>query len=97
MPITTLDESAEGPSRKALLDTLAKGISGLPSNIHILITAHLERDIVNAFDRNQHVLFNYMNTTDDTSNEADITLFVERQLCDVKELELKWPKKEWCS
>jgi len=94
--IDALDESAEGPSRKTLLDTLAKGISDLPSNIRILITARPERDIVIAFNSNQHILCKYMNNIDEASNKADITLFIETQLSDVRSLELEWPNKCWC-
>jgi len=94
--IDALDESAEVPSRKALLGTLAKGISALPSNIRILITARPERDIVGAFNSNRHILCKHMNTIDEASNKADITLFVETRLSDVRSLELEWPNKRWC-
>jgi DNA polymerase III delta prime subunit len=96
--IDALDESAEAeePSRKALLDTLAKGISDLPPNIRILITARPEPDIIGTFDGIRHILCKHMNTIDEASNKADITLFVERQLSDVLSLELEWPNKHWC-
>ncbi|KAF8726639.1 hypothetical protein AX14_007619 [Amanita brunnescens Koide BX004] len=94
--IDALDESAEDPSRKALLRTLAKGISDLPSNLRILITARPERDILSAFKDNLHVICKYMNTIDEASNKADIALFVETQLSDVHSLELEWPNKRWC-
>jgi len=94
--IDALDESVADPSRKALLDTLAKGISDLPSNIRILITARPERDIVSAFNSNRHILCKYMDTIDEASNKADITLFVETRLSDVRSLELEWPNKRWC-
>jgi len=94
--IDALDESAGVPSRKALLDTLAKGISALPPNIRILITARPEWDIVGSFNSNRHILCKHMNTIDEASNKADITLFVETRLSDVRSLELEWPNKRWC-
>jgi hypothetical protein len=94
--IDALDESAEGPSRKDLLDTLAKGISDLPSNFRILMTTRPEPDIVGAFKNNRHTLCQYMNTIDEASNKADITLFVDTYLSDVSSLEEKWPNKHWC-
>jgi len=92
--VDALDEGAEGPSRKALLDTLAKGISDLPSNIRVLITARPEPDIISAFKSNRHIFCKYMDTIDE-SNTADITLFVEAQLSDVPSLEKEWPNKRW--
>jgi AAA ATPase domain len=94
--IDALDESTEDPSRKALLDILAKGISDLPSNFRILITARPEPDIVNAFKDNQHIFYKYMDTIDEASNETDITLFIKTQLSGVGSLELEWPNKLWC-
>ena len=94
--IDALDESAEGQSRTNLLDTLAKGISDLPSNFRILVTARPEPDIVTALKNNRHILCKYMDTIDEASNKADITLFVETHLSNVSSLEEKWPNKRWC-
>ena len=94
--IDALDESAEGQSRKDLLETLATGISDLPSNFRILITTRPEPDIVIAFKNNRHILCKYMDTIDEASNKADITLFVESNLSGVSSLEEKWPNKHWC-
>ena len=94
--IDALDESAEGQSREDLLDTLAKGISDLPSNFRILMTARPEPDIVSAFKNNRHSLCKYMDNIDEASNKADITVFVETRLSDVSSLEEKWPNKRWC-
>ena len=94
--IDALDESAKGQSRTDLLDTLAKGISNLPSNFRILMTARPEPDIVNAFANNRHTLCKYMDAIDEASNKADIALFVETHLSDVSSLEEKWPNKHWC-
>ena len=94
--VDALDESAEGQSRKDLLDTLANGISDLPSNFRLLITARPELDIVSAFKNNRHSLCKYMDTINDASNKADIALFVETHLSDVSSLEEKWPNKRWC-
>jgi NACHT domain len=93
--IDGLDESAKGDRRAALLDTLAKGVSDLPSNFRILITARPDPDIVNAFKCNRRIFCKYINTIDE-ANEADITLFVEAQLSHIASLELEWPNKHWC-
>jgi hypothetical protein len=93
--IDALDESAEGSSRKALLDILANGISDLPSNFRILITARPEPDIVNAFNGNRDIFCKHMSAIDETSNEADITMFIDTQLSGINSLELQWPNKHW--
>ena len=93
--IDALDESAEGKSRKDLLDTLAEGISDLPSNFRILVTTHPEPDIVSTFKNNQHIVHKSMNTIDEASTKDDITLFVENYLSDVSSLEKEWPDKRW--
>ena len=90
------DESAEGLSRTNLLDTLAKGISDLPSNFRILMTTRPEPDIVSAFKDNRHTLCKSMDTIDEASNKADIGLFIEAHLSDVSSLEKEWPNKRWC-
>ncbi|KIM75554.1 hypothetical protein PILCRDRAFT_669545 [Piloderma croceum F 1598] len=94
--IDGLDESGDAPSRKALLAILAKSVSELPSNFRVLITARPERDIVYAFNDNRHILCKYMDAIDEASNEADINLFIETQLSDIRSLDLKWPNKLWC-
>jgi ABC-type dipeptide/oligopeptide/nickel transport system ATPase component len=94
--INALDESAEESSRKALLDILANGISDLPPNFRILITAHPEPDIINAFNGNRHIFCKYMSAIGITSNEADITMFIDMQLSGISSLELQWPNKHWC-
>ena len=95
--IDALDESAEGQSRKDLLDTLAKGIPDLPPNFRIFMTARPEPDIVSAFKNNRQSKYKYMDTIDEASNKADITLFIETHLSDVSSsLEEKWPNKRWC-
>jgi len=87
--VDALDESAEESSRKALLDILVKGISDLPPNFRILITTRPELDIVNAFDGNRHIFCKHMSAIDETSNEADITMFIETQLSGIRSLELQ--------
>ncbi|KAF8324818.1 hypothetical protein F5887DRAFT_1289993 [Amanita rubescens] len=93
--IDALDESAKGQPRKDLLDTLAKHVSDLPSNFRILMTTRPEPDIVSAFKNNRHTLCKYMDTIDEASNKADITLFIEKHLSHVSSLEEKWPNKLW--
>ena len=94
--IDALDESAEGKSRKDLLDTLAKGISNLPPNFRILVTTRPEPDIVSAFKSNPHIVQKSMNTIDEASTKIDIALFVETRLSDIRSLEKEWPNKRWC-
>ena len=94
--IDALDESGEESSRKPLLDVIAKGISDLPPNFRILITARPEPDIIHAFNGNRHIFFEHMNTIDEASNGADITLFIETQLSGVDSLESEWPNNHWC-
>lgn len=94
--IDGLDESAKGDRRALLLDTLAKGVSDLPSNFRILITARPDSDIVNAFKCNRRIFCKHINTMDEAANEADITLFIEAQLSHIASLELEWPNKRWC-
>jgi AAA ATPase domain len=94
--IDALDECAEASSRRALIAILARRISELPSNFRFLITARPDRDIVDAFRSNRrHIFCKYMDAIDETSNEADITLFIETELSDVPSLELEWPAKHW--
>jgi hypothetical protein len=94
--IDALDESAEESSRKSLLNILAKGISNLPPNFRLLITARPEPDIINAFNGNHHIFCKHMNTIDEASNETDITLLIRTQLSGVRSLELEWPNERWC-
>jgi hypothetical protein len=94
--IDALGESGEEPSRKAVVDILAKCTSDLPPNFRILVKARPEPDIIDAFNDNQHIFCKYMDTIDDASNEADITLFIDTQLSSVRSLELEWPNKQWC-
>jgi AAA ATPase domain len=94
--IDALDESAEESSRKALLDILANGISDLPPNFRILITARPEPDIINAFNGKRHIFCKHMSAIDEISNETDITMFIETQVSDISCLELQWPNKHWC-
>jgi hypothetical protein len=97
--IDGLDESAKGPSRKALLEVLARVASDLPTNFRILITARPDRDIVKAFSDNKWVFcrhLDYINDNDKYSNERDVSLFIETTLSDIPSLESEWPNKHWC-
>jgi hypothetical protein len=94
--IDALDESGDKSSRKALLDIFAKKIAGLPSNFRILITARPEDDIVEALSDRPHVFCKRMDAIDKASNEADITMYIESELSDIRSLELEWPNRQWC-
>jgi hypothetical protein len=94
--IDAFDESGDQPSRKSLLDTLVKNVSGLPLNFRILITARPEPDIFDGLSGNQQVFCKHMDFIDKSSNEADIALFIQTQLSSVRSLELEWPNKRWC-
>jgi hypothetical protein len=93
--IDALDESADAPTRQALLAILADGTANLPSNIRILVTTRAESDILDAFHGLQHVTSRYMDTNTVSTNH-DISLFVRTQLRDVAGLERKWPGNSWC-
>ena len=94
--IDALDESGSKSSRKALLDIFAKKIADLPSNFRFLITARPEDDIVDALGDHPHVFCKRMDTIDKASNEADITVYIESELSDIRSLELEWPNRQWC-
>ena len=94
--IDALDESTKEPSRKALLDILSEGISLVPSNFRVLITARPEPDIVNALNGHRHIFCKYMDTIGQCSTETDISLFIKAQLSVVGSLELEWPNELWC-
>jgi ABC-type dipeptide/oligopeptide/nickel transport system ATPase component len=94
--IDGFDESAEPPSRRALLAVLSKDISELSSNFWFFITARPERDVVKAFSGKRHIFCKYMDAIDEPSNNADIALFIETRLSGIRSLELQWPNKNWC-
>jgi hypothetical protein len=91
--IDALDESGDPASRQVILSILAGKAADLPSNFRVLVTGRAERDIRDALDGKQHVISKHMETIDANN---DIFFFVQTQLCDVAELEQKWPKSHWC-
>jgi hypothetical protein len=94
-----MDESAEEPSRTALLEVLASVAADLPTNFRILITARPERNIVKAFSDKKCVFCRHLDDIDDNdkySNERDVSLFLETTLSGIPSLESKWPNKHWC-
>lgn len=68
----------------------------LPTNFRILVTARPEKDISNTFFNNKYVFCKHLDNIDKSSNERDISLFIETTLSGIPSLELKWPNKEWC-
>jgi hypothetical protein len=97
--IDGLDESAEEPSRKALLEVLGRVAADLPTNFRILITSRPERDIVKALSDNKCVFCRHLDdigNNDQYSNERDVSLFIETTLSGIPSLESKWPNKRWC-
>jgi len=94
--IDALDESGDTFSQKALLEVLAKRAGKLPSNFRILITARPETDIIKAFSGSRYTIFKPTDTLNNSSNEGDITLFIQTRLADVPSLELEWPNQKWC-
>jgi hypothetical protein len=97
--IDGLDENAEEPSRKALLEVLGRVAADLPTNFRILITSRPERDIAKAFSDKKCVFCRNLDDIDDNdrySNECDVSLFIETTLSGIPSLESKWPNKHWC-
>jgi hypothetical protein len=82
--------------RADLLEVLARRAADLPTNFRVLITARPETDILKAFFDKQHIHCRYLNDIDKSSNERDISLFIETKLSGVPDLETKWPNKGWC-
>jgi hypothetical protein len=37
-----------------------------------------------------------MDSIDKKENDADISLYIQKQLADITDLELEWPNQEWC-
>ncbi|KIM89589.1 hypothetical protein PILCRDRAFT_1933 [Piloderma croceum F 1598] len=94
--IDAFDESKDISVRMALLDVLTRRATDLPTNFRVLITACPEMDILKAFSGKQHIHCRYLNDIDNSSNECDISLFIETKLSGVPDLEIKWPNKDWC-
>jgi hypothetical protein len=94
--IDAFDESGDIASRKPLLDVLARAAADLPTNFRILITARPERDILKALSDKQCIRYRHLDDIDKSSNEHDISLFIETTLSGIPSLESKWPNKAWC-
>jgi hypothetical protein len=94
--IDGLDESGNDSSRKPILDVLATDFAKLPPNFRILVTSRPEPDIVQSLDIKEHVRWERMDNIDKASTDADISLFIQTQLSGIRDLELEWPKQEWC-
>jgi hypothetical protein len=94
--IDAFDESGDISSRKPLLEVLARRAADLPTNFRILITARPEKDILKALSEKQCIRYRHLDDIDKSSNEHDISLFIEMALSDIPELESKWPNKAWC-
>ena len=91
--IDALDESGDPASRQVILSILAGKAADLPSNFRVLVTGRAERDIRDALDGKQHVISKHMETINANN---DIFFFLQTQLCDIVELEQKWPNSYWC-
>lgn len=91
--IDAFNESEDISVRMALLDVLTRRAADLPTNFRVLITARPETDILKAFFDKQHIHCRYLNDIDKSSNERDISLFIETKLSGVPDLETKWPNK----
>ena len=81
--IDALDECGGPASRKGLLSILAKRVVELPSNFRILVTARPEKDIQDALGENKYVTCKYMHSIDPGSANADISIFLHKQLASV--------------
>lgn len=94
--IDALDESGDSSFRRTLLEILVRRAADLPPNFRILITARPETDILNALSGNPCIRCRHLDDIDKSSNEHDISLFIETMLSDIPSLELEWPNKYWC-
>ena len=94
--IDAFDESGETSFRKPLLEVLARRAADLPTNFRILITARPEKDILKALSDKQCIRYRHLDDIDKSSNEHDISLFIETMLSGIPNLELEWPNNAWC-
>jgi hypothetical protein len=94
--IDAFDESGDSSLRKPLLEVLARRAADLPANFRILITARPEKDILKALSDKQCIRYRHLDDIDESSNERDISLFIETTLSGIPHLESKWPNKAWC-
>jgi hypothetical protein len=94
--IDGLDESGNRAAREVLLKIIRDGMHALPSNFRVLVTSRPEPDIHEALTGKPHICRKHMDSIGKKENEADITLYIRRQLVDVTALELEWPNQEWC-
>jgi hypothetical protein len=81
---------------RKLVAILSNKAADLPSNFRILLTARTEPDILKALSKKQHVIMKDLDTVDPTSTTHDISRFLQTQLVDISELELRWPNDGWC-
>jgi hypothetical protein len=94
--IDAFDESGDNSIRKRLLEVLARRAADLPTNFRILVTARPEKDILRALSNNRCIHYRHLDDVDITSNERDISAFIETTLSGIPSLESKWPNKAWC-
>src|ERR1700729_4015405 len=94
--IDAFDESGDSSYSKTLLEVLARRAADLPTNFRILITSRPERDILQAFSNNRCVFCKHLDNINKSTNEHDLSLFIEMTLSGISTLELEWPNKGWC-
>ena len=95
--IDTLDESGDPGSRRQLLRTISKQIiqNSFPFNLHFLITARPEDDILTAFPPSSHVVLKQMSDIPRDLVDGDIEKFILHSLHQYIELESSWPGGGW--
>jgi AAA ATPase domain len=94
--IDGFDECGNPTSRTRLIDVLAKELSDLPSNFHILLTARPEEDIIRGLASLPCVRHIRMENIDKKSTTADLTAFVMRELSGIgDQFEREWPQMIW--
>jgi hypothetical protein len=62
----------------------------------VLIASRPESDINEALKGKKHVVRNSIDLNDAKANEADISLYIRKQLDGVPGLDLRWLNQQWC-
>jgi NACHT domain len=95
--IDALDESGDRATREVLLNVIGNSMHTLPSNFRVLVTSRPEPDIYEALAGKAHVRCKHMDTIDKKENEADISVYIQKQLANMTDLDREWPNQEWCN
>lgn len=84
--IDALDE-CEGPLRRQFLRRLATGLTELPRNYRVILTARPEDDILSEFHTVPHKTWQLMENVDVKLTYQDISAFIHHELSEIR----RWP------